>query len=544
MKRRLIISTITLFLLVGTLSVAHQGNAQQSGSLADLVAQSLTLDPENPGPGQSVTVRASISNEGAAETNPFFINIRTINIDGQLRTIFSRLVNPGLDPGEELHVSTVWFVDPAVSELRLEVDTNFRVQEFDEENNILSRPVSFAADFVIENVEFSPQFPKPNERASIFITVKNDSNSSTTQNIGVRVSRGRESNYGLAFIQGGLAAGESETIEIVKSSIPAGEQLIRVVVDHTNAFVELDEFNNSFETLINVTPIEPTGADLVVREVLLNPADPDPGDIVTIQAIVENTGSGFATGFDVSLQVDGAEQERASTETLQAGASTPVTFLWQAEAQERILRVKVDPGGLIPEQNEMNNASALTIDARDPLPIGCGHFAWINVNDEALEILSMLTGFDNESVRNVFLPKMRDIMAEQYAGINIRFTFDIARIPSNRGRAIISFTGEDHGNILGQAPIGLIGGTGFVYMGSFNRNLIQSLTLNRQAIVIGTVASHELGHLLGIGHTSENDQLDIMSANAEVSVGTGTIPPQFTPETRERLQRTFPTSCL
>ena len=527
----LVIATSTLLLVV--LTITPVGFSQIGGSAVDLIPISITLNPENVGPGDQTTIQATIQNEGSSDSSSFFVNIRAGS-----SIIASQRIS-GIDAGRDTIIQTIWFVDPSVREIKVDVDTTNRVDELDESNNSLSLEITFAPDFVIQDVEFIPAFPKPNEQIRILITVLNDSGNDVTQNIGVQVSRGREVQFGLAFIQGGLAAGESEVVEITRSSIPTGEQVIRIQVDHRDSFVELDEFNNVFESIINVTSREPTGAELEVSNISFSPSNPSPGDVVTLQATVANNGNGASGSYNLALQVDGSEQDRQTGQTLSAGTTTVHTFLWVADEGESTLRLKVDPDGLIPELNEANNATAIDIDLNPPLN-SCGQFAWLNVSDEAIQILQLITGLDEEAVRTVFLPKMRDIVVEQYEGINIRFTFEV---PSTQ-RATISFTGEDRGSILGLAPIGLNFGTGFVFLGSFNIQTLQAQPLTRQAIAIGTVASHELGHLLGLGHTSEREESDIMSATAEVVSASGIVIPKFTPPAHDQLATRWPLDCF
>ena len=131
-------------------------------------------------------------------------------------------------------------------------------------------------------------------------------------------------------------------------------------------------------------------------------------------------------------------------------------------------------------------------------------------------------------------------MELQYEGINVRFVFGRPR----RAHATLVFDDRDMGSTLGRAPLGQRFGTGYVFVGSFlARRTLFSVPLSRLEVILASVASHELGHLFGLRHSSQNSSGDIMSANADLSPFSGNKIPQFTPEARERLERLLPLEC-
>ena len=193
-RLRLLLSASAL--LLSFLIITPLGFSQLGGSFADLVPASITLNPENVGPGDQTTIQAIIRNEGSSDTSSFFVNIRAGN-----DIIASQRIS-GIDANRETTIQVIWFVDPLVREIRVDVDTTNRVDEIDEDNNSLALEITFAPDFVIEDVEFIPPFPKPNEQTRILVTVSNQSGNDVSQTIGVQISRGKEIQFGLGHIVG------------------------------------------------------------------------------------------------------------------------------------------------------------------------------------------------------------------------------------------------------------------------------------------------------------------------------------------------------
>ena len=500
--------------------------------LPDLLPLSLDLDPPDVGPGKPATVRSRIANRGEADAGSFWV---VFVADG--KPLGSRLL-PGLAAGEEVEVEAIWIATPQRQTLEVRVDSPDRVEESDEENNVLRKEIQLGADLTITDFRLEPRFPRPGESAEITITVANLGTRDVESNFALRVTVGRRL-LATRFFPG-LARGETRTERVTWRQAEMGERVLWARVDPFDAVPEADEGNNALTKLINVSPLGFTGADLAVADLLLvSSASPQAGESVTLEAVIVNEGSGEAPPFAVEFLVDGEPIAAPSVGGLAPGESTRVRVPWTVEAGERRLRVQADAEARIPEADEEDNVYVLVREFGPPLN-ACGQYVFLRVTAGALLQLQELTGLHEEAVRNVFLTQVKRVMEEQYEGINVRFTLERPR----RAHATIVFDERDRGSVLGQAPLGRRFGTGYVYIGSFTaRRLLFSLPLSRLAVILASVTSHELGHLFGLQHSSKNSPGDIMSANADLSPFSGNQIPQFTPEARGRLERLLPLEC-
>ncbi len=526
---------IFVSLLIGlALSPGSGSWAAQPGSgptpLPDLLPLSLELDPPDVEPGQPATVRAVVANRGEADARSFWV---VFTADG--RPLGSQLL-PGLAAGEEATVEAIWIATPQRQTLEVRVDSPNRVEESDEENNVLRKEIQLGADLVLTEFRWEPRFPKPGESTQIAVTITNQGTRDVEKNFALRVAVGRRTLATRFFA--GLPRGASVTAEVAWRA-EEGSRVLRAWVDPFDAVPEADEGNNALTRILDVSPLEFTGADLAVAELTLTPAEAQSGESVTLEAVLANEGSGAAPAFEVEFLADGEPIATRTVAGLGPGERVRVSVPWVVEAGERRLRVRADSQARIPEVDEENNVRVHVQEFGPPLN-ACGQYVFLDVEPGALLQLQELTGLAEEAVVNVFLPQVKRVMEEQYEGVNVRFLF---RRPP-RGHATILFDERDMGSTLGRAPLGRRFGTAYVFIGSFlSRRSLQRLPLTRLAVILGSVSSHELGHLFGLAHSSRTRADDIMAANADLSPYSGDRLPRFTPEALQRLQRMFPLEC-
>ena len=316
-----------------------------------------------------------------------------------------------------------------------------------------------------------------------------------------------------------------------------GAQLIRVTVDSFDRIPESNSANNRAFIEVDVSTRVPTGADLAVSQVRLHPSEPSAGQMASVQATLENTGDGAANAFDVEFWADGDEIGSTTISHLAPGESTVVSLAWTVEVGQRRLRALADAGHVVPEVNEANNGQALTVDLGPGLN-ACGQLVYLWLRDDAIDGLMGIVGAGPEAVRNLFFPQIKRVMETLYEGINVRFVYERPR----ERHGTVAFRPDDESPVLGRAPIGGRFSTGSVFVGSFVEFGLGSYAVSRIPILVGTVASHELGHMFGLRHPSPPTG-GIMDANTQLTPIPGDDVRRFRNEARAQLEGLLPMAC-
>lgn len=122
-------------------------------------------------------------------------------------------------------------------------------------------------------------------------------------------------------------------------------------------------------SILILSPLAQAGwgqPDLVVKEIQLSPAEPEPGDQVQLSATIANEGRGdVRQSFDVRFRVDDMTIARKRVMRLRAGRTIDVQAQWQAVKGEHRIVVEVDrPFGRVAESNERNNSLEIRVTVR------------------------------------------------------------------------------------------------------------------------------------------------------------------------------------
>lgn len=394
-----------------------------------------------------------------------------------------------------------------------------------------------APDLTIISVRLEPAFPAPGSIVHVVATIANQGTRTTSDVFAVEFKADRFQ-IGVRFLSD-LAPGQSLDVSANWDAKP-GETILRIAVDPFKAVSELDESNNSFYKVINATTNDFTGADLVVRRVSVEAESFTAGESARLVATVANMGHGPAAFVPVGFYVDGALLAvQTLSESLSAGREATVEIPWVIEAGEKVLRAKADPSGELFELDEANNGWAEYFEFA-PMPNRCAQIVSLEFASTSIMLLEEMTSLPVPDLVNLFIPAIRRQMEHDYEGVNVRFYL---RQPTGVFSTVF-FSPENRIPILGLAPLDFGNlrkdDRGFVFVGSFHVNRgLRLAPPELLAILFAKVASHELGHMVGLNH---NPNGGIMNAQAEINPYL-VQNEKFRPEDLEYLKRILPMDC-
>lgn len=394
-----------------------------------------------------------------------------------------------------------------------------------------------APDLVIRSVRLEPAFPTPGATVQIIATIANAGTRATHDVFAIEFKADRVQ-IGVRFLAD-LAPEQSLEVPVTWEAKP-GETVFRITVDPFKTVSELDESNNTLYKIVNATTHEFTGADLIVRNLRVVGESLLGGQEARLVATVSNIGPGPAAFVPVGFYVDGELLTvRTLLESLPAGQEVNIEIPWTIEIGERVLRAKADPNGELFELDEANNAWADYFEFA-PTPNRCAQTVSLEFASTSMTLLEEMTSLPVSELVNVFIPAIRRQMERDYEGVNVRFYL---RQPTGIFSTVF-FSPENRVPILGLAPLDFGNlrkdDRGFVFVGSFHVNRgLRLAPPELLAILFAKVASHELGHMLGLGH---NPNGGIMSAQAEINPYL-VQNERFRPEDLEYLKRVLPMDC-
>lgn len=533
---------VLLVLFVATLFWAGTPLAF-SQPLPDLTVTRIEVEPSVPKPRELALVKATVENVGEGPAGFFRVGLR---VDGRFA---SNQRVQALEPGATTVVTFQWFGLEGSRVLRVEANLYNDVEESDQDNNILEANVDVLPDplpdLLIESVRFEPEFPQPGETATLVVQVRNGGRIAPSSRAILVAKDGRRTLRTL-FLDP-LEAGQSVTLEIPWRP-REGEGLLSFEIDAQERIEEVSELNNLVTQIYNVSSRPSTGADLTITGLETVPESPVPGQMASVTVTVLNTGQGVASDFAVRLEVDGQAVQTVAVEHLDPGAHTTVSFFWQAEsAGEHLLRAKADEAGLVVEPNEADNVFSTFVQAGEPMNV-CGQAVYLRIDEAGVQFLSGTLSLTPEQVKHVFLPKVKQAMEEDFAGVNIRFFLEEPALTHSTLRLI----GDSRRDRLGEAPVDvgnfIKNDQGTVFLGSFETLLAGGRTLDAFATLVANTASHETGHFLGLPHddvetTRRFAGQNMMADGSEAPGSSVFLDAFFTEENKAYFEQILPLQC-
>ncbi|MFT4648379.1 MAG: subtilase family serine protease [Glaciecola sp.] len=372
---------------MGTLAIGSGG----SGSLSELVPESITFSPATQDAGQLINVSESVRNAGLnpAPTFQVAVYLSTDAVhDGADRLLGFRSL-ASLDAGDTSSVLNQPFQLPAdlsagVYRLILVVDDSNLAQETNENNNTLVAAGSLGVtvpplpDLVCETVTFTPGTVSTGGAITVNESVRNTGTAAAgTFRVGIYLSPNPSVSQSDTLlgsrVVNDLGAGQasgSNAPYTVPAGLPSGTYFLGVFVDDLTQVVELSDGNNvqmAAGTLNYSTSGNPM-ANLFMDSIEVNLGTVEVGNNLSIITTVTNSGDENAPPFLVGIYLsDDADVTTAdlplvvrSVHTgLNAGftsvQSAPVLVPASIPAGTYYVGAIVDKDGTVTESNESDN---------------------------------------------------------------------------------------------------------------------------------------------------------------------------------------------
>ena len=316
----------------------------------DLIIETLTADPANPKPGDKITVKAIVKNQGTEKSDETDL---TYYID---ETWTGERKIPGLEPGASSEISFPWTPEmEGMINILAQADVGNKVEESNEGNNEKTVSINIIKqtypDLVIEDFVADLPNPKPGDTVILTTIVKNQ---------GTEKSDETDLEYYIAESEVGeriIPELEPESSsEISFSWTPDTEGMVNILAqaDAGGHVTESDEENN--EETVSIRVEGQNYPDLVVEDLTWEPSDPETGKTLNFTLKVKNQGLAVSPESIAKYYINGTPVGEISIPLLLAGSETNAEFSLTPD-KEGVMEVKVclDFGEQVPENDETNN---------------------------------------------------------------------------------------------------------------------------------------------------------------------------------------------
>lgn len=314
--------------------------------LPDIIVEDITWTPESPVESDNVTFTVTIKNQGVGKAD-FSVVTYYMN-----ETLLDSASIDQMDPGGTDNKTFDWIAELGPNILKIIVDSNERIAESDEANNVHIVAIPILPDLTIESITWPQDIPPVGETINFTVNVKNQGIAEAGSfSIHFYINEGHK---GYRAVQG-IAAEETVSLTFPWTA-EAGSHTIRVVIDSGEDVTETDESNN--EKTVEFSGSSPP--DLIIQDLTWSPLDAAAGETVTFAFVIKNQGKGKADKSYFTCYVDDNYLYADFINAMNPGATDNRTFTWVVEGGPHIIRVVADSDEDVAESDEDNNEKTVS----------------------------------------------------------------------------------------------------------------------------------------------------------------------------------------
>jgi uncharacterized repeat protein (TIGR01451 family) len=348
-----------------------------------VLAENIGFAPPAPRNGDAVSVTVTILNAGPLDAGEVLVQFVDVT-DGAMTPVGAKQTITSIPGGGSATVQVTYDTTDkeGARKIQVLVDPHTMIPESSENDNSAIQTLTVnrapAPNLVVQvtNIGVNPILPNEGDTVTLRATVLNngeiDATDVSVQFIDVTdkspVPVGANQTIPL------IPAGGSGVVEATYDTTGkvTGTQRVRkiqVVADHNNLVVEGNENDNSATQNVTIAPLAAPNLMLQVSNIGFDPAQPNPGDQVTVYATVINNGTADATNVIVQL-IDATNSSATSPigqpqtiEAIPAGGSGVVQLVYDTtnKSGDRKIQAIIDPNNFIRETSESDNTGTKTL---------------------------------------------------------------------------------------------------------------------------------------------------------------------------------------
>jgi subtilase family serine protease/subtilisin family serine protease len=363
-----------------TATLSRTGSAQAN---LVLTKSNVTFAPAMPLVGATVTIRAVVINNGAADAQDVIVQFTDVSEGGSV-PVGPQQVIPSLAAGSSATVEVLYTSTARAGSrsIRVAVDPNNFIPESRETDNTTTLTLDILSPdlpnlvMTAPNINFNPIAPTAGSPVVVRAVVLNHG-AREAREVTVQffdVTNGGLTPIGTPQSLAQIAAGGAGTAQVTYHPPAAGERSLQVVVDPNNFIEEQSELDNQAVRALVVAPPPMPNLVALSSNMEFSPAAPQDGNLVTILATVLNNGT--AAALDIVVRFDDVTQPDAPLligrqrliDALQPNESATVQVVLDTTglAGERRIRMSLDPNNAIVESDETDNQALATLTVAPP----------------------------------------------------------------------------------------------------------------------------------------------------------------------------------
>ncbi len=328
---------------------------------ADLVVSALSANASTYNAGDTITVTATIQNQGLRSAGGFSVSLTSPDLTTQTKSV-SSLAAGASTTVTYTYTAPQYSANKSVT-VTATADSTGVIAESNENNNTRSTTFTVRSlpDLTVSALSSNKTQYLPGEAITITATVQNQG---ATAASGFSVSLTSPDLTTQTKHVSSLAAGASTTVTFTYTAAQyTASRTITVTAtaDSTGAIAETNENNNTRSASFTILALP----DLTVSTLTCDKAAYEAGETVTVSATVKNAGATPSAATTVRLTVPGIGVYSKSVAALNAGASQTVSFTFVAPTaltpQSITVTAYVDPDNIIQESDENNNARTAVV---------------------------------------------------------------------------------------------------------------------------------------------------------------------------------------